>query len=127
MCYNIYTLTHRFFYFHEVRTMKANKERYRPKIQITTAQYNAIKREVEADALVDGCRQGIAAVLYVLATRETDGYNTEQLKKLASDVDSLLTMPGIMGKSFYGQDLIDYLKNHHDVDVDKLPVKADPE
>ena len=34
--------------------MKANKERYRQKIQITTAQYNAIKREVEADALVDG-------------------------------------------------------------------------
>lgn len=107
--------------------MKANKERYKPKIRITTAQYEAIKNEVEAEFLVDGCKQGIAAVLYVLSTRETDGYNTEQLQKLASDVDSLLGMPGIMGKSFYGQDLIDYLKNHHAIDVDKLPIKADPE
>lgn len=107
--------------------MKANKERYKPKIRITTAQYEAIKNEVEAEFLVDGCKQGIAAVLYVLSTRETDGYNTEQLQKLASDVDSLLRMPGIMGKSFYGQDLIDYLKKHYDIDVDTLPVKADPE
>lgn len=107
--------------------MRANKARFKRSIQLTTAQYNELKNTIEADALVDGCKQGIAAVLYVLATRETDGYNTEQLQKLASDVDSLLMMPGIMGKSFYGQDLIDYLKNHHDIDVDKLPVKADPE
>ena len=107
--------------------MKANKARFKRSIQLTTAQYNELKNTIEADALVDGCKQGIAAVLYVLATRETDGYNTEQLKKLASDVDSLLMMPGIMGKSFYGQDLIEYLKNHHDIDVDTLPVKADPE
>lgn len=107
--------------------MKANKERYKPKICITTAQYEAIKQEVEADALVDGCKQGIAAVLYVLATREKDSFNQEQLDKLVVDVDALLNMPGIMGKSFYGQDLIDYLKNHHDIDVDELPIKADPE
>lgn len=107
--------------------MKANKERYKPKIRITTAQYEAIKQEVEAEFLVDGCKQGIAAVLYVLATREKDSFNQEQLDQLVVDVDALLNIPGIMGKSFYGQDLIDYLKKHHDIDVDKLPVKADPE
>ena len=107
--------------------MKANKARFKRSIQLTTTQYTELKNTIEADALVDGCKQGIAAVLYVLSTRETDGYNTEQLQKLVSDVDSLLTMPGIMGKSFYGQDLIDYLKNHHDIDVDKLPITADPE
>lgn len=107
--------------------MKANKERYKPKIRITTAQYEAIKREVEAEFLIDGCKQGIAAVLYVLATREKDSFNQEQLDQLVVDVDALLNIPGIMGKSFYGQDLIDYLKKHHDIDVDKLPVKADPE
>lgn len=107
--------------------MKANKERYKPKIRITTAQYEAIKSEVEAEFLVDGCKQGIAAVLYVLATREKDSFNQEQLDQLVVDVNALLNIPGIMGKSFYGQDLIDYLKKHHDIDVDKLPVKADPE
>lgn len=105
--------------------MKANKERYRPKIQITTAQYNAIKREVEADALVDGCRQGIAAVLYVLATREKDGFTQEQLDKLVVDIDTLLNIPGIMGKSFYGVDIINYMRAHYDIDVDTLPIKAD--
>ena len=104
--------------------MKANKARYR--VGVTTAQYNALKNTIEADSLVDGCKQGIAAVLYVLATRERDGFNAEQLKQLATDVETLLTMPGIMGKSFYGQDLIDYLKNHYDIDVDDLSVKADP-
>ena len=107
--------------------MKANKERYKPKIRITTAQYEAIKSEVEAEFLVDGCKQGIAAVLYVLATREKDSFNQEQLDKLVVDIDALLNIPGIMGKSFYGQDLIDYLKKHYDIDVDTLPVKADPE
>lgn len=104
--------------------MKANKARYR--VGVTPAQYNALKNVIEADSLIDGCKQGIAAVLYVLATREQDGFNAEQLKKLATDVETLLTMPGIMGKSFYGQDLINYLKNHYDLDVDDLSVKADP-
>lgn len=104
--------------------MKANKARYR--VGVTTAQYNALKNVIEADSLIDGCKQGIAAVLYVLATREQDGFNAEQLKKLATDVETLLIMPGIMGKSFYGQDLINYLKNHYDLDVDDLSVKADP-
>lgn len=107
--------------------MKANKERYKPKIRITTAQYDAIKREVEAEFLVDGCKQGIAAVLYVLATREKDSFNQEQLDKLVIDIDALLNIPGIMGKSFYGVDIINYMRNHYDIDVDTLPVKADPE
>ena len=104
--------------------MKANKARYR--VGVTPAQYNVLKHAIEADSLVDGCKQGIAAVLYVLGTREKDGFNAEQLKTLAEDVETLLTMPGIMGKSFYGQDLIEYIKNHYDIDVDKLSVKADP-
>ena len=104
--------------------MKANKERYKPRIRITTAQYEAIKSEVEAEFLVDGCKQGIATVLYVLATREKDGFTAEQLKQLATDVETLLTMPGIMGKSFYGVDLINYVRDHYDVDVDKLSVRA---
>lgn len=104
--------------------MKANKARYR--VGVTTAQYNALKNTIEAESLVDGCKQGIAAVLYVLGTREKDSFDAEQLKTLAEDVETLLTMPGIMGKSFYGQDLIDYLKNHYNIDVDKLSVKADP-
>lgn len=83
--------------------MKANKARYR--VGVTTAQYNALKNTIEAESLVDGCKQGIAAVLYVLATREQDGFNAEQLKQLATDVETLLTMPGIMGKSFYGVDI----------------------
>ena len=107
--------------------MKANKARYTKKVPLTTAQYNELKNSIESDALVDGCKQGIAAVLYVLSTREKDSFNAEQLKTLAGDVESLLTMPGIMGKSFYGQDLIDYLKNHFDIDVDLLSVKSDPE
>ena len=107
--------------------MKANKARFKRSIQLTTTQYTELKNTIEADALVDGCKQGIAAVLYVLATREKDRFNQEQLDQLVVDVDALLNMPGIMGKSFYGQDLIDYLRNHHDVDVDKLPIKADPE
>lgn len=107
--------------------MKANKARFKRSIQLTTAQYNELKNTIEADALVDGCKQGIAAVLYVLATRETDGFNQEQLDKLVVDIDALLNIPGIMGKSFYGQDLIDYLKKHYDIDVDVLSVKADPE
>lgn len=107
--------------------MKANKARFKKSIQLTTVQYNELKNTIEADALVDGCKQGIAAVLYVLSTRETDGYNTEQLQKLASDVDSLLRMPGIMGKSFYGVDIINYMRDHYDIDVDTLPVKADPD
>ena len=106
--------------------MKANKDRFKRSIQLTPAQYNELKNTIEADSLVDGCKQGIAAVLYVLGTREKDGFNAEQLKTLAEDVETLLTMPGIMGKSFYGQDLIDYLKNHYNIDVDKLSVKADP-
>ncbi len=107
--------------------MKANKARFKRSIQLTTAQYNELKNTIEADALVDGCKQGIAAVLYVLATREKDSFNQEQLDKLVVDIDALLNIPGIMGKSFYGQDLIEYLKKYHDIDVDTLPVKADPE
>jgi len=107
--------------------MKANKERYKPKIQITTAQYEAIKREVEIECLVDGCKQGIASVLYVLATRDKDQFSAEQLKTLLADINTLYTMPGIMGKSFYGVDIIDHLKKHYDLNVDALPVKADVE
>lgn len=104
--------------------MKANKARYR--VGVTAAQYNALKNTIEAESLVDGCKQGIAAVLYVLGTREKDSFDTEQLKILAEDVETLLTMPGIMGKSFYGVDIINYMKNHYDIDVDTLPIKADP-
>lgn len=107
--------------------MKANKARFKRSIQLTTAQYNELKNTIEADALVDGCKQGIAAVLYVLATREKDSLNQEQLDKLVVDLETLLTMPGIMGKSFYGVDIIDYMKKHYDIDVDMLSVKADPE
>lgn len=104
--------------------MKANKARYR--VGVTTAQYNELKNVIEADSLIDGCKQGIAAVLYVLGTREKDQFSQEQLDQLVCDLETLFTMPGIMGKSFYGQDIINYLKNHYDIDVDQLSVKADP-
>ena len=104
--------------------MKANKARYR--VGVTPAQYNVLKHVIEADSLVDGCKQGIAAVLYVLGTREKDSFTPEQLKTLTEDIETLLTIPGIMGKSFYGQDIIEYLKKHYAIDVDKLSIKADP-
>ena len=107
--------------------MKANKARFKRSIQLTPVQYNELKNTIEADSLVDGCKQGIAAVLYVLGTREKDQFSQEQLDQLVCDLETLFTMPGIMGKSFYGVDIINYMKNHYDIDVDTLPIKADPE
>jgi len=103
-----------------------NKEQYSQLRKVVSEKaVTKIRQAVEKVAVADGCKQGIALVLYSLAA--DNGFTSEQLNKVTDNIQSLVTMPGVMGKSIHGHDVIDHLKKAYSVDVDRITIRSEVE
>ena len=103
-----------------------NKEQYAQlKKTVNDKAVAKIRQVVEKVAVADGCKQGIALVLYSLAA--DNGFTSEQLNKITDNIQSLVTMPGVMGKSIHGHDVVDHLKKAYNVDVDRITIHSEVE
>lgn len=100
------------------------KSRIRRVHTMTESEYRQLQIDIASEALADGARQGIAAVL---AGMSKHGYGKKRLQDILGWAQDVLTSPAVFNKELTAEEVIDCLLNDYDVDVYKLKFNIKPD
>lgn len=103
--------------------MKIRKERYQ--YQFSQEEFVQMTRDLLHDALLDGYREGIAEVLYLLTIKDKNPWKKSGIQKLFEDIKSFNMIPPVLGEQITAESVMDYMKSKFDVDVCELPTKIE--
>lgn len=95
----------------------------RDSVTITTEQYLKLQEQIASRTIRDGAVQGIAAVLYGMSLH---GYGPKRLNEILGWAQEVLAMPKMFNKEVTADDVLDYLLDQKEVDVDSLRIRIDP-